>query len=102
MRVLLQALLTTLLVSASAYTPHVADGGPIAADGSNVIPHCTIAVSHDLKHLLGRRVHIEGVGWRRVNDLMHRRWRQAIDVCVGGRSEAREFGRQRVTMRVER
>ena len=102
MRVLLQALLTTLIVSASAYTPSRCEGGPMAADGTTVRPGATCAVSRDQRHLLGKHIHIEGVGRRLVNDLMAARWRQAIDVAVPSKRAANEFGRQKVTVRVER
>ena len=52
----------------------------------------TVAVSHDLKHLLGKTVYVEGYGVRRVNDLMARRWERRIDVLVGSKEEARQRG----------
>ena len=102
MRVLLQAVLTTLIVSASAYTPSRCEGGPMAADGCRVVPNYSVALSRDLRHLLGRWLHIEGVGWRLAHDLMGARARQAIDVAVPSKHVAREFGRQQVKMRVEK
>lgn len=102
MRVLLQAVLTTLIVSASAYTACPSEGGPLAADGTTVRPGVTCAISRDQRHLLGKYIHIEGIGRRLVNDLMGARWRQAIDVAVPSKRAANEFGRQKVTVRVER
>lgn len=52
------------------------------------VPGWTCAVSRDLAHWLGGRVWIEGVGVRRVNDLMHGRFRQRVDVLVGQVKEA--------------
>ena len=101
MRALAHYLLGALLVTASAYTPSRCEGGPMAADGTTVRPGETCAVSVDLRHLLGRMIHIEGVGPRLVNDVMHRRWRQSIDVAVKDRNVAREFGRQKVEVRVK-
>ena len=101
MRVLLQALLTTLIVSASAYTPSRCEGGPMAADGCRVVAGKSLAVSRDLRHLLGRWLHIEGVGWRLAHDLMHQRHRMSVDVAVKDRNVAREFGRQKVEVRVK-
>ena len=101
MRVLLQALITTIMVTASAYTPSRCEGGPMAADGTAVRPGATCAVSVDLRHLLGRMIHIEGVGPRRVNDVMHQRHRMSVDVAVKDYNSAREFGRQKVEVRVK-
>lgn len=55
----------------------------------------TCAVSRDLMHWLGGRVYIEGIGVRRVNDLMHSRFEQSLDLFMGTVEEAREFGKQR-------
>ncbi|MGE4417709.1 MAG: hypothetical protein AB7D26_10765 [Marinobacterium sp.] len=52
------------------------------------IPGWTCAVSRDLSHWLGGRVWIEGVGVRRVNDLMHGRYKKRLDVLVGKPGEA--------------
>ncbi len=52
------------------------------------VPGWTCAVSRDLSHWLGGRVWIEGVGVRRVNDLMNGRFRQRVDVLVGKPGEA--------------
>ena len=96
MKGLANFVLGALLVTASAYTPHVGEGGPYGADGSRVRPGHTIAVSRDLKHLIGKIVHVEGVGRRLVNDTMARRWKRAIDVCVTDRKTANAFGRQQI------
>ena len=52
----------------------------------------TIAVSQDLKHLLGKRVYIRGFGVRRVNDLMNSRYTKRVDILVSSVSEARKIG----------
>jgi 3D (Asp-Asp-Asp) domain-containing protein len=101
LRALAQLLLGALLVTASAYTPCPTEGGPMAADGCRVVPGRSLAVSRDLRHLLGRWLHIEGVGWRLAHDLMGARARMAVDVAVRDRNSAREFGRQRVTVRLK-
>ena len=54
----------------------------------------TCAVSRDLIHWLGGRVYIEGVGVRRVNDLMNKRFSERVDVFIGTVAEARAFGVQ--------
>lgn len=58
----------------------------------------TCAVSRDLIHWLGGRVYIEGIGVRRANDLMNARFEQSIDIYMGTVAEAREFGRQELTV----
>ena len=54
----------------------------------------TCAVSRDLMHWLGGRVYIEGVGVRRVNDLMNERFARRVDIFCGTVKEARAFGTQ--------
>ena len=101
MRALAHYLLGALLVTASAYTPSKCEGGPLAADGCRVVAGHSLAVSRDLKHLLGRWLHIEGVGWRLAHDTMAARHRMRVDVAVKDKHVAREFGRQKVTVRVK-
>lgn len=100
MRVLLQAVLVTFMVTASAYTPSRCEGGHLAADGCKVTPGRSVAVSRDLRHLLGKWLHIEGVGWRLAHDLMGPMWRQAIDEAVPNKKAANEYGRQKVKVKV--
>jgi len=54
----------------------------------------TCAVSRDLIHWLGGRVYIEGMGVRRVNDLMNERFSKRVDIFIGTVKEARAFGVQ--------
>lgn len=89
-----------MIVSASAYTPSRCEGGPMAADGRPVTPNVSCAVSRDLKHLLGKWVHIEGVGKRLVHDVMGPKAKQSVDVCMARKDEAREFGRRKVAVEV--
>lgn len=59
-------------------------------------PGRTIAVSRDLFDdgwTFGRSVYIAGFGVFVVEDLMHRRHTQRIDILMGTVSEAREFGK---------
>ena len=55
-------------------------------------PGWTIAVSHDLKFMLGKRVYIPGYGVRYVNDLMNSRYTKRIDILVSSVEEARRIG----------
>lgn len=90
------------MVTASAYTPHPSEGGRIAADGRPAIAGRTCAVSRDLKHLLGKWLHIEGVGKRLAHDTMAARHKRSVDVCMSRKEDAREFGRRSVTVNVIR
>lgn len=54
----------------------------------------TVAVSRDLIHWLGGSVYIEGLGVRRVDDLMNSRFTNKLDILVGSVKEARAFGVQ--------
>lgn len=58
-------------------------------------PGWTVAVSRDLKGWLGKRVYIEGFGIRLVNDLMHPRHVQAVDILVGNVAQAKTIGVQK-------
>lgn len=87
-----------MVVQSSAYTPHPSEGGRIAADGRPARPNYTCAVSHDLKHLLGKWLHIEGVGKRLAHDVMHKRWKRSIDICFPNKKAANEYGRQKVVI----
>jgi len=58
------------------------------------IPGWTIAVSHDLKFLLGKRVYIPGRGVFYANDLMNERHTMSIDILFGTVEEAKRFGVQ--------
>lgn len=102
MKCLVHIVLGALLVTASAYTPMECGNNGITADGTMAKAGCTVAVSRDLRHLMGKTIHIEGVGKRKVNDIMAKRWKQAIDVVVPSARAAREFGRRKVAVEVIR
>jgi len=51
-----------------------------------------IAVSRDLSFLLGKKVYIEKVGVRWVKDLMHKRYKNRVDVLVPSRKMAKKLG----------
>lgn len=58
------------------------------------IPGWTVAVSWDLRYLLGRLIYIPELGIRRVNDLMNKRYKKRIDICVPDKDMALEFGKK--------
>lgn len=88
-------------VTATAYA--VGDGsGWRTYTGTRVRPGI-IAVSHDLKWVLGRHVLIRGMGTYRAEDLMHSRWRHRIDIWYPSLRHAKQFGvQQHVIMEVYR
>lgn len=81
-----------LVVSASAYTPYEKGQNGVGALDEKVVPNKTVAVSRDLKYLLGKVIYIQGIGERKVNDLMAKRWKHKIDLCVPSINQAKEFG----------
>lgn len=90
------------MVTASAYTACPSEVGPMAADGCLARPGHTVAVSRDMRHLLGKWLHIEGVGWRKAHDVMGPKAKQSVDVCMADRQKALEFGRRKVAVKVIR
>lgn len=92
-------LIGALLVT--AYHPGEGGGGGVGALGHEVRPGLTCAVSRDLRHLLGREIHIDGVGWRFAQDLMGPGITRAVDLCVTGEEEAGAWGRRRRDVKAE-
>jgi len=58
------------------------------------IPGKICAVSRDLKKYGKKLVYIEGVGIRRVADLMNKRKHRSVDLLVKTKKKARKFGKQ--------
>ncbi|SDB60099.1 3D (Asp-Asp-Asp) domain-containing protein [Desulfonatronum thiosulfatophilum] len=58
-------------------------------------PGWTVAVSHDLRGWLGKRVYIEGFGVRMVSDLMNARYTRSIDILVPDVEMAMSIGVKR-------
>ncbi|WP_428567721.1 MAG: 3D domain-containing protein [Solidesulfovibrio sp. DCME] len=88
-------------LTATAYCPLCGseDGQPQpTARGGVVRPGRTVAVSRDLKHLLGRRVLVEGLGVRVVEDLMHPRFTDRLDLCLPDKEQALAFGVKRLEL----
>lgn len=54
----------------------------------------TVAVSHDLKSWIGKKVDIEGVGVRYVEDLMSSKYKKSIDIYGPDENWAKLFGRK--------
>ncbi|WP_300154929.1 3D domain-containing protein [Solidesulfovibrio sp.] len=88
-------------LTTTAYCPLCGseDGQPQpTARGGVVRAGRTVAVSQDLRRLLGRKVFIEGLGVRVVEDLMHPRFTDRLDLCLADRDQALAFGVQRLQM----
>lgn len=67
----------------------------VTATGARTTPGRTIAV--DPKVIpYGSRVYVQGVGWRVAEDTGGAIKGNKLDVCVASRSEAFDYGRQRV------
>lgn len=89
-------------LSATAYTASKRECGKKNGDTAmreKVVPGATCAVSRELKRKLGKkRVFIEGIGIRRVNDLMADDRYHSIDIAMHSRDEAIDFGRKKLTV----
>ncbi|KHK01183.1 hypothetical protein NY78_3376 [Desulfovibrio sp. TomC] len=86
-----------LRLTATAYCPDCLpdeDGPQLSALGGPVRAGHTVAVSRDLRRLLGRTVYIEGFGVRVVEDLMHPRFAGRMDLCLPDKRQALDFGVQ--------
>lgn len=55
----------------------------------------TVAVSRDMKHLLGKRIYIQGHGIRTVESLTHKKLRRTIDVYVASNKIAMKIGKSK-------
>ena len=88
----------TLHVTATAYSSEEPGIGEIGALGHPIRAHKTIAVSRDLRHLLGQEVYIHGLGYRFVNDLMAARWTNRIDLVRETVAECEEWGKRKMVM----
>lgn len=79
----------------TAYTPskdETNNNPQLTATMEKPISGGTCAVSRDLMHWLGGRIYIEGIGVRRVNDLMNKRFKKRVDLCVPTKTYAKDFG----------
>lgn len=79
-------------VDATAYIP----ANEYTAAMTKPVVGRTVAVSRDLTHLLGRDIYIEGLGIKRIEDLMNERWVNKIDIMVPTEKDAKIFGIQKV------
>ncbi len=88
--------LTVCKVTVTFYTlsKNECDNTPyINALGRKPVIGRDVAVSRDLIYLLGKYVYIEGFGVRKVVDLMNPRFKNRVDILVGGKRQARRLGK---------
>jgi 3D (Asp-Asp-Asp) domain-containing protein len=84
------------IVTITAYSPseNETDSTPNqTAILEKPIPGKTCAVSRDLVDYLGKKVYITGYGVFEVNDLMNKKYKRRIDICMGKRN-AIKFGKK--------
>lgn len=93
----------TITVTMSMYTAssRECDSSPkyTATEAKTTVGR-TLAVSRDLMWMLGHRVYIHGHGVFVVEDVMHHRWRNKVDLLVGNYKTALKFGVQQVKIEV--
>ena len=70
----------------------------VTASGNRTTPGVTIAAP---KHIpFGTWVHLQGIGWRRVDDRGKRITGNKIDICFHTRQEALRWGRRKVKVHI--
>ncbi len=90
---------TVRLCTVTAYSPteRECDDTPFLAASGTRPKVGTVAVSRNLFYsgwAFGSRIYIEGLGIYRINDLMHPRWENRIDIFLESEWLARRFGRK--------
>lgn len=70
----------------------------VTASGKRTTPGITIAAP---KHIpFGTWVHLQGIGWRRVDDRGKRITGNKIDICFHTRKEALQWGRRKIKVHI--
>jgi len=89
-------LLTTAYCACTICCGPKADG--ITASGAKPVQGVTVAASRSIP--FGTRIHIEGVGWRTVQDRLAKKYDSRVDLFMADHKSARKFGikRLKVTM----
>ena len=70
----------------------------ITAAGTRPMQGRTVAASRTIP--LGTRIHIEGIGWRTVEDRLAKRFDGRVDVYFASHDAAKKFGKQQ--LKIER
>lgn len=66
----------------------------VTASGRRTEPGVTIAAPRNIP--FGTWIHLEGLGWRRVDDRGGRIRGKRIDICMATRKEALQWGRKKI------
>ena len=90
-----------LRVESTAYTTAADEGSGtgLAADGNPAIANHTFAVDPNVIPL-GSKVHVPGIGWGVAHDTGGAIKGHILDVCVGTKSEAYQWGRRTIDIEV--
>lgn len=75
----------------------VTGGTGLTASGKAARQGVTAAASRKIP--LGTRIHIEGVGWRVVQDRLAPRFDSRVDVFFNSHAEAQKFGKRNLKVR---
>ena len=74
------------------------DAKGITAAGTRPMQGRTVAASRSIP--MGTRIHIEGIGWRTVEDRLAKRFDGRVDVYFASHDAAKKFGKQQ--LKIER
>ena len=72
----------------------------ITAAGTRPVEGRTVAAARSIP--LGTRIHIEGLGWRTVEDRTAKRFDGRVDVYFESHAEALKFGKQQRTVKINK
>ena len=72
----------------------------ITASGTRPTEGRTVAAARSIP--LGTRIHIEGIGWRVVEDRTARRYDGRVDVYFKSHNDALQFGKRKLQITIQR
>ena len=105
--VTLSIILLACTVSAETITAYCAcakccgkNANGITAAGTRPVEGRTVAAARSIP--LGTRIHIEGIGWRVVEDRTARRYDGRVDVFFKSHADAVKFGKQNRAVRISK
>jgi 3D (Asp-Asp-Asp) domain-containing protein len=87
------------ILTITAYSPSIAatDGTPFLTASNSPVREGIIAVSRDLQErgwTFGRKVYIDSMGVFTVEDLLHERWTNQLDIFMFSTQRAIQFGKK--------
>lgn len=87
------------LLTITAYSPSIAatDGTPFLTASNSPVREGIVAVSRDLQDRgwsFGRKVYIDSMGVFTIEDLLHERWTNQLDVFMFSTQRAIQFGKK--------